>query len=147
MAITGTTTSIEDALLWHLSVLVLAPVVPVAWPDIPFTPVVGTPYLEPTVLPNKTDFAGVGVGSPHRHFGLLQVNVHGPQGQGSAPTSEIADQIMEHFAPDTVIARNGVRVRIGAFDGGTAVPYRSQGFNGNGFRVIPVTIPYWCDIF
>lgn len=147
MAVTGKGASIEDALFTHLALLVTTPATLVAWPDLPFAPDIAAPYLEPFVLPNQTDLAGLGTGAARRHFGLLQVTVRAGEGTGAATTSQIADQIIEHFAPDTVISANSIRVRIGAFNGGPAVPYRSQGFNENGYRVVPVTIPYWCDIF
>lgn len=143
---TGRTASIEDALLYHLSVLILAPAWPIAWPNLAFTPQIGQAYLEPRFLPNVTDRAGAGTNAARRHRGLFQVTCFGTENTGSAPSSEVADAIIEHFGPDVVIDRNGVRVRIGSFDGSSSVPYRSQGFNENGWWVVPVTIPWWCDI-
>lgn len=146
MAPVGKTASIEDAMLYHLSLLVLTPAVPIAAANLAFAPTLGQPYLEVSFLPNQTDRAGVGINAPRRHRGLLQVTVYGKEFDGSLPTSEIADSVIEHFAPDTVIDRNGVRVRIGSYDGSASVPYRSQGFNDDGWRIVPVTIPWWCDI-
>lgn len=144
---TGKTASIEDALLARLGALVTTPVCSFAWPSVEFTPAVGVPYLEPQVMPNRTDEAGLGVGVAERHFGLFQVTVYAPGNEGAAAGSELADQVIAHFPRGTVIAGSGVRVRIGAFNGGSGVPYRSRGFSEKGWYVVAVTIPYWCDIF
>lgn len=144
---TGITASIENALLTFLGTLVTTPACEIAWPGLPYQENVGTSYLRPSVLPNRPDLAGVGVGAAERHYGLFQVLVHADTALGAVTASEIADQVRTHMKLGTVIDANGVRVRIGTFNGGNGVPWVSQGINTNGFRVVPVTIPYWCDIF
>lgn len=144
MITVGKLTSIEVTLNEHLAGLVFAPVLPIAWPDVPFEPV--AKYLVPSFLPNKTDRAGVGINAPRRHLGLYQVLVRGPLGQGAAVNSETADAIVEHFA-NQILAANGVRVRIGSFDGGPADPWRSSAIRQDTHSDVPVTIPWWCDAF
>lgn len=143
----GPTASIEKTLLDYLATLVTVPAFAVAWPNLGYEPVPGSSYLRASVLPNQTDLAGVGPGAAERHVGLFQVLVNGDENVGSAAVSDVADQVRTFFKTGTVIAGNGVRVRIGSYNGSNGVPWVSQGFNENGFRVIPVTIPYWCDIF
>lgn len=144
---TGKTASIEDALLARLGTLVTTPPCQFAWPSIDYTPAQGQPYLLPSVMPNRTDEGGLGAGAPERHLGLFQVTVYAPSGSGVAPASELADQVIAHFPRGSVIVGSGVRVRVGSFNGSSGVPYRSQGYSENGWTVVPVTIPYWCDIF
>ena len=143
----GWNAKIKSALNYHLSQLVLSPVHQVAWDNTSYTPVIGTPYLAPVVLPNRTDRGGVGTNAPRRHRGLYQVLVYGAEAVGDIAGTEIADRIIEHFGPDTVIAYDGVRVRIGTFDGGASVGYVSNAFNEDGWRITPVTIPWWSDVF
>lgn len=146
MPTVGNLASIEDALMTYLGTLVLSPTVPVAWPDMPFTPTPGQTYLEPLFLPNQTDLAAIGTGAPERHRGLLQVMVHGVLGQGAIVNAEIADAVIEHFKYQLIDA-SGVRVRIGSYDGGPGVPWRTAAIRSDVSSNIPVTIPWWCDIF
>lgn len=136
---------ISEALNYRLSTLVLNPVRRVAWPDESFAPIVGEIYFEPSYIPNRTDFGEVG-GTLRRHRGLYQVDVKGPEDKGPVPQLEIADLIIEHFVSQ-IIVRNGASIRIGSFDGSSAVPYPAPELIVNGWRTIPITIPWWCDTF
>lgn len=143
---TGKNSRIAAALNTHLAALVLTPVHAIAWENKTYTRVIGTPFLEPSVLPNRTDVAAIGANAPRRHRGIYQVAVYGAQNVGEIPGTEIADRIVEHFAHGSVLAYESVRVRIGSFDGSPGVPYVSNAFNEDGWRITPVTIPYWCDV-
>jgi len=144
MATTGKLSGIEDALHYRLNALGLS--APIAWPGAAFQPVVGQTYVAPSILPNRTDYAAVGSNSPRRHRGLYQVIIYSPINEGSLPAAEIADQIIEQFAGVT-IDKNSLRVRIGSFDGSPALPYRGTSLDQDGWRLTPVTIPWWCDTF
>ena len=143
---TGINAKIRAALHGYLGTLTLSPVHAVAWDNRTYKRVIGTPFLEPVVLPNKTDRAGVGMNAPRRHRGLYQVTVYSVEDVGDIASTEIADAIIEHFGPNVVIDREGVRVRIGSYDGGDGVAYAGRSFNENGWRVTPVTVPWWCDV-
>lgn len=145
MPIVGKLARIEDALLERLADLTLSPAVPVAWPNIVYSPTVGQPYLEPTFLPNKTDYAGIGQSAPRRHFGLFSISVMGALNLGSAAASEIADSIIEHFAPPLSLDADGLDVRIGSFNGSNHVPWRGSAFPKDGWLMIAVSVPWYCD--
>ena len=142
---TAVLTAIEEALNAHLVGLVFSPVVPIAWQNLSYTPMVGHTYLRPKLFPNRTDVGAVGVNAPRRHRGLYQVSVYGAVDVGLADTW-IADAIIEHFNAE-VLERNGVRVRIGSFDGSASVPSRLSSFREGEWNVIPVTIPWWNDTY
>ncbi|MGE3845143.1 MAG: phage tail terminator-like protein, partial [Vicinamibacterales bacterium] len=144
---TGLNARIAAALHTRLNTLVLTPVHQIAWENKPYTRVIGTPFLAPAFLPNRTDFGAVGTNAPRRHRGLYQVLVYGAENVGEVPGIEIGDRIVEHFTPGSVIAEESVRVRIGSFDGSVGVGYLSNAFNEDGWRITPVTIPWWCDTF
>jgi hypothetical protein len=146
MAPTGNTTRIEGALLDKLRTLVLNPARPVAWPGTTYTPVVGTIYLAPGFLWNSTERGETGSQSARRHVGIFQVNVRGPAIGNPETDAEIADRIIEHFDRQ-VIPHNSVIVRIGSFNGGRAVPWRGGALTEDGWRLIAVSIPFWCDVF
>jgi hypothetical protein len=143
---TGNTTRIERALHYRLSTLTFSPTRRIASPGEAFVPVVGEIYLQSGTLWNNTGRAELGTDAPKRFRGIFQVNVRGPEIGNPEPQTEIADAVIEHFDRQ-VITLNGVTVRIGAFDGGRAVPWRGSAVIDGGWRLIPVSIPFWCDVF
>lgn len=143
----GKHSRIEDALLARLAALTLSPTVPVAWPNLSFTPTIGQPYLEPTFLPNKTEYGGIGPGAPIRHFGLFSVAVFGAVNVASSANSEIADSVIEHFAPPLTLDAEGLALFIGSFNGSNHRPWRSTAFPKDGWLMISVTVPWYCDAF
>ena len=146
MAATGNTTRIEGALFTRLASLTLTPARPIAWPGSGYEPVVGTIYLAPGILWNSSERGEIGSGAARRHVGIFQVNVRGPAIGNPETDAEIADQIIEHFDRQ-VITHNSVTVRIGSFNGGRSVPWRGGIITDAGWRLIPVSIPFWCDVF
>lgn len=147
MTTTGKTASIGNALNYQLAQLTLSPARRIAWPNASFTPVANEIYLRPRFMPNRTDHAAVGVNAPSRHRGIYQIEVVGPARTPAPETQdEVVDAVIEHFKGQT-IARNGVRVRIGSFDGSPGIPYRGSSLTVKGWAEIAVTIPWWCDTF
>lgn len=147
MVETGKTALIEGALHYRLSELVLSPARRVAWPDNDiFVPDTDEIYLVPSIFFNRTDFAAVGSNAPRRHRGLYQVIVKGPKNKGVKVQGEICDLIIEHFVSQN-LERGGVRVRVGASDGGPSIPSRSQATSDDVWRNTPITIPWWADTF
>lgn len=146
MAVTGNTARIERALHRRLSQLALSPSRRVASPGEAFVPVVGEIYLASGTLWNNTERGEVGASAPKRYRGVFQVNVRGPHIGNPEPQTEVADAIIEHFDRQ-VITLNSVTVRIGSFDGGRSVPWRGSAIVDGGWRLIPVSVPFWCDVF
>lgn len=146
MAPTGNTARIEAALLDRLKCLDLRPKRRVAWPGAGFAAKVGEIYLAPGILWNATERRELGAHAARRHVGIFQVNVRGPALAGDTEDAEVADAIIEHFDRQ-VINHSGVVVRIGSFSGGRSVPWRTGPMVDAGWRLIPVSIPFWCDIF
>lgn len=148
--ITGRLSAIGDALDSHLKALVLSPVLPIAWRNVPYDPVAGAPYLAPTLLANTTDLMAVGTNSPRRFRGLYQVTIFGVEGIGALADEERADAISEHFSPKGLgldIPRNGLSVQIGSADGSSGIPRIAPPIRTNGWIATPVTVPWFCDVF
>jgi hypothetical protein len=146
MPLTGATSKIEDALLAHLAELTLTPARRVAWPDTKFDPLGGEVYLTPSVLWNDSERGEIGPGAARRHVGILQVATYGPLAGDTVPQKEVVDAVIEHFDREN-FTRNSVTVRIGSFTGGRGVPSRSSSMTDDGWRLIAVSIPFWCDVF
>ncbi len=102
---------IPDALLDHLSRLVLSPVLPIAYPDVAFTPP-SSGYLKTYYIPNGTERICITPGSPNRYQGILQVTVVFPAGQGAVKPNDVAGQIASHFAEGTQLQTAAGPVRI-----------------------------------
>jgi len=148
MAPVGNSAKIEDSLFYTLGQMTFTPTRRIAWPDIdpPFEPVESEIYLEPTVLWNETDRAEIGTGAPNRHMGIFQILTRGPIAISSQPQIELVDEIIAAF-DRLVISQNSITVRIGSFNGTRSVPWRGSSFDEDGKNVIPISIPFWCDIF
>ena len=136
---------ISEALGYRLSLLVMVPERRVAYPNISFSPIEGEIYLRSAYLPNQSDFGAVG-SNLRRHVGLYQVDVVGPTNAGPVPQLEVVDAVIEHFVGQNIV-RNSKTIRIGAFDGSSGVPSAAPELIQDGWRTIPITIPWWCDTF
>jgi hypothetical protein len=143
---TGTLSAIEEALHYWLSQLTFTPSLYIAWPGRAYNPALGSPYLEPDFMPNKTEYGSIGANALRRHRGLYQVLVHDAENVGTNPVAEKADLIIAHFLPPLTVERNGVRVRMGSFDESTPLPWRARSHSEAGWITVPVTIPWWCDV-
>lgn len=101
---------IPDLLAARLAALVLSPTLPIAWPNVDFTPPSPPSYLEVTFLPN---------GSTDRYFddgveriGLFQVSVVSPLKIGVVKANETAGLVAAHFPRGLRLVSGSVVVRI-----------------------------------
>ncbi len=141
----GTRAIIAEALDYTLGTLVLDPVRRIAQRNRGFEPIVDEIYLKPTFMPARSDYVGVGTTS-ERFIGLYQVNVVGPDDKNPVIHDNVADAVAAHFK-GLKITRNSKLIRIGVTTGDATggTPYVSAEIIANGWRTIPVTIPWWCD--
>ena len=147
MPVSDLMTGIEEALHHWLSTLAFTPALDIAWPAQVYKPVLGTPYLEPDFMPNKPEYGAIGVNAPERARGLYQILVHDAENQGSLIPARKADKLIEHFKPPLVIERNSIRVRMGSYDASSPLPWRGRAHSEAGWCTVPVSIPWWCDVF
>lgn len=102
---------IADALLARLGTLTLSPALPVAWPNVPFSPPAGT-YLEAAFLPNRTENLFMSNTDPDMFQGLLQVTVIYKAANGIVRPNDIAGAIVTHFAKGSRIRSQGITIMI-----------------------------------
>lgn len=105
-------TLIMEALFARLSSLVLAPVHPIAWPNVVFTPPADHRYLRVLFVPNVANRLLVSSDGPHQLLGLLQVSVYDSKGQGERRAREIAGQVAAHFPTDLKLHSAPITLRI-----------------------------------
>lgn len=135
---TGIEAIILEGLLARLAALTTSPVMPVAYPNVSYDPP-ATGYLRASHLPNETEQVTISATGQNRHFGLLQVDVAWPKGEGSLKPLEIAAQIVAHFKRGTLITQDGIAILI------VAPPSVAPPLDDDPFWIYPVTIPYQAD--
>ena len=132
--------AIPDALLEHLGEFAAAqsPALGVFYPGLPFSPTDGVAYLAARYMPNRNDVLAVSDAAHERHFGLLQVSVMWPDGEGGIiPAMDLAGQVIAHFPKGTRLQGDGVKVEI------TRQAWLVQPLEeDDGRLMVPVTIPY-----
>lgn len=84
----------------------------ISWPNVPYTPTTGTPYIRARFMPVTRRPVTAGPTPEQRHTGLFMVNVYTPEDQGAAAGMGYADQIMARFNGSDAIITADVIVRI-----------------------------------
>jgi hypothetical protein len=103
--------SIETALFERVASLSLSPVLPVAWPNVPFTkPDNG--YLRVNHIPNTSQRLFIGSSDPHRAMGILQLDVFKPKNEGPSFALAAASAVAEWFGTDLKMRHGEVTVRV-----------------------------------
>lgn len=82
---------------------------PVAFPNVPYKPQAGMPYLRATFLPAETVQASMGATGKDETNGIYQIDVVVPRGSGRP---QALDAIADLFKRGTVLTYNGVKLRI-----------------------------------
>ncbi|MFG1364657.1 DUF4128 domain-containing protein [Xanthobacter versatilis] len=138
MAISHPEAQIADALIWHLSQLVLTPARPISYPGMTFSPTVGVPYLAATHLPNTTGATGLAFDSDREFRGLFQVSVFWPARKGIIEPFDLAGTLAVHFASGTRILRHGRVVEV------NRPPTVAPAIEQPDWVQVPVTIRWRC---
>lgn len=107
------TTLYQDIRGMLQSRLASVPGVPaIAYEGIPYTPVPGTPFCEPTFLPANGRPATMGDGHLVRHEGSFEVVLAYPTGSGTGTGEAMADTIKSYFKASDVLTLNGNNLRF-----------------------------------
>jgi hypothetical protein len=69
----------------------------IAWPDQPYVPTVGRPYLAPTLVARQRRSMGAGPSAAHQWIGTYQVSVYWPAGEGPGAYNAQIDALIAHF--------------------------------------------------
>lgn len=131
---TGIETRVYEGLNSWLAALVLAPVVPIAWPNLPTIP--NGAYLRPWLLPEPTEALTLSAAGPNDYKGIYQVSVFWPVGAGTTAVLETASAIAAHFKRGTSITRESIRTWV------DAPPYLGPMIQEPDIFQLPVSVPY-----
>ena len=99
---------VADLLLAHCATL--SSILPVAMPDVAFTPPADGKYLRVGYFTNAPRWQGLSSGSVDQ--GLLQIDVVWPKGQGVVAHRRIVTQVVAAFPKGLRLYAPGVRVTI-----------------------------------
>lgn len=75
----------------------------VAWENMRFTPVLGSPYVRPTLMPGEPTQAEIGENGCNRHVGVYQISLFFPAGKGLAAVEALRDGLVDHFKRGSVL--------------------------------------------
>ena len=110
------------------------PVIPVAWENVAFE-LPDDQYVQPFLIPATTINPTVDA-NRKRYIGIFQINVYVKSGGGTKKINELVDSLINYFP---VVPKTG-NVSI------EQTPYSSVGTTVDGWRVVPVSIPYRMEI-
>lgn len=130
---------IEKALNSRMVEYVTAYPIDVDYPNVGYTPVVGTSYLRIDFLHGSTSQVELGTESDDRAVGIYQITLSVTPNKGSGEATTLITQLKEYFKRGTVASNNGLNVRITGFNLG------SESSDGDWYRIV-VNIPFRSDI-
>lgn len=111
--------------------------IPVVWENAQYTPTTGTPYLSAWMLPAPTRNLTIGTNGPNKYYGVFQVSIFYPQGQGPGQAAELAVEFLTTFAKGTILLADNYRITISMSYLGTAILK-------DGWYMVPVSVNYYC---
>jgi hypothetical protein len=109
-----------------------SPAIPVAYPDVHFTPPDTGVWLEARFFPNETDNYGLANDGGSVHKGFLQVGICYRSGAGLANTLTMLASVLDEFAKGTILGPARIDRK----------PWASAVLQMDDKNVVPVTIPY-----
>jgi hypothetical protein len=114
----------------------LSPLPSVAWENKKYTRVIGTPYLEPFLLPGEPVQAEIGASGQNRHVGIYQVSIYAPVGGGVGVINGLIDALCDHFKRGTVLTYSPITLTVEkSFSGPT--------IQETDWQHVPITIRYY----
>jgi hypothetical protein len=134
---------IRQLLEVHLNVL--SGGLPTAWENVPYKPVVGTPYQRANLLPAETDNPTMGVAEGSgtalkRETGVFQLTLFYPLNEGAGKATERAELLRDHYKRGTFLSAGNVRLVI------DRSPSIGRALVDDGYFVVPISVPYRADV-
>jgi hypothetical protein len=122
---------ISAALSTRLNTLTDAP--PIAFENVPFTPVEGTTWLRESYLPATSSTVGMEPGGSTDFIGVYQVSIYAPLDDYKFESHQLIDSITAHFARGTGLEFDGQAVIIEQVN-------VAQGLASGGWWLMPVSV-------
>lgn len=129
--------TIRAALESHLAAI--TPVMPVAYENVTFNPVVGVAYMRANLLPNTPDNRVMGAVT-YFERGLFQATICAPAGTGPGAADKQAQAVRSQFKRGVSLTSSGLTVNV------TDTPKQSPGYVDGDRWCVPVSIAWQCQI-
>ena len=110
--------------------------VAIAYQNDKYTPVEGTPYMRPTLLPASPSPHDIGAVTNY-HTGVYQVDLIYPSGKGNQAVNAQADVIIAAFNQSTTLTYSSIDIYIQSSG-------RGAGRNDDNWYYVPINIEYKC---
>ena len=114
----------------------------IAYENVPFTPVVGTSYVQSKFVPTLRRSAVMGSPNPQQRYqGLYAVTPHTPEKLGPSVADDLSDDIIESFEATTDISftNSSNETIIVSID----YAERQQGFLDSPWYYVPINIGWY----
>ena len=131
---TYTDTKVWRALAARVGTLTFSPAVPVALPNMPFTPPTTHIWLRVNEIPASTTPFDMKGGTTDR-IGLMQIDVFRPLGEGHVTAKETAGKVAAHFPVALRLYSEGVKVVVTRSETGPIIKEDVR-------IMLPVTVPW-----
>jgi len=122
---------ISAALSSRLNTLTDAP--PIAFENVPFTPVDGTTWLRESYLPANSATVGLEPSGSTDFVGVYQISIYIPLDDSKFGAHQLIDDITAHFARGTMLVFEGQAVVVEQVN-------VSQGLASGGWWLMPVSV-------
>lgn len=129
--------AIHRAFEKHLATL--PDVLPTAYENAQFFPVVGQPYQRVHWLTAEPENPTLGDGF-YRERGLMQISLMYPLGSGTGEANIMAAALQDHFRLGFSATESGIIAQVGK------TPAIAKGFASDGWWVIPVSVSYFANV-
>ena len=111
----------------------LTPAIAIAYENVAFIPVTGTPYHKAVLIPNETTAPAIDQATKIEK-GIFQVSIYYPLNQGTSAAGLRAELIRAHFPAGLVLTEGTYKVRV------SRPPAIAGGMPDGAFYMIPVSI-------
>jgi len=122
---------ISAALSSRLNTLTNAP--PIAFENVPFTPVDGTTWLRESYLPANSATVGLEPSGSTDFVGVYQISIYTPLDDSKFGAHQLIDDITAHFARGTMLVFEGQAVVVEQVN-------VSQGLASGSWWLMPVSV-------
>lgn len=111
----------------------------IAYENVAYTPITGTPYQRAELLPNSPDNSIQG-SSVYIERGIFQITAMYPTGAGTAAAGTHAQNVRSHYKRGTSMTESGITVLI------TNTPKISPAIIDGDRYCIPISIPFQAQV-
>jgi hypothetical protein len=113
----------------------ISPAIATAWPNVAFTPAIGTPWQRVRLMINNPIDHAVSLDITEQR-GLLEIILHYPLGAGAATANARAQAVATRFTPPQTLTSGGTNVEI------LTTPHIAGGIALDDWWAVPITVQW-----